>query len=143
MAFAPGQFITAQRLNRLQPKTYWASASGTFPISQSLVDIPGTSMSIVVETAGATVAIDWSVSVYASGSMASSASARAWFGTDSSPVYSLFQSTAANEKASVANTWMTTVPTAGTYTAKLVGSTPVNATMSNYGSIKVVVSEVV
>ena len=143
MAFAPGQFITAQRLNRLQPKTYWAQASGTFPVSQTTQDIPGTSMSIVVETTGATIACDWSVSVYATGSAATSSSARAWFGSDSSPVFALSQSTGATgEKASVANSWLTTVPAAGTYTAKLVGTTQSNTTMSNYSSLKVVVTEV-
>jgi hypothetical protein len=144
MAFAPGQFITAQRLNRLQPKVYWAQASGTFPVSQSLVDIPGAAMSVIVETAGATISIDWSVSVYANASMlaSSSASARAWFGSDSSPVYALAQLTANAEKVTIANSWMTTAPTAATYTAKLVGSTPAQATMSNYGSIKVTVYEV-
>jgi hypothetical protein len=104
-------------------------------------------MPIVVETAGATIVCDWSVSIYATGNMVTptnaSASARAWFGTDSSPVFALAQFTVAGEKSSASNTWMTTVPTAGTYTAKIVATTPALATMSNYGSIKVVVSEVV
>jgi hypothetical protein len=142
MAFAPGQFITAQRLNRLQPKTYWAAASAVLPASSALVDITGTSIPITIETDGATVAFTWSCSVYASGAMASSASARPFIGADGSPVFALGQWNVNTEKGSVANVWSTTVATAGAYTAKLVGSTPSNATLSTYTSLMVVVTEV-
>lgn len=142
MAFAPGQFITAQRLNRLQSKTYWAAASAVLPASSSLVDITGTSIPITIETDGATVAISWNASVYASGAMATSASARPFFGSDSSPVFALGQWNVNTEKGGVANFWSTTVATAGAYTAKLVGTTPSNATLSTYTSLMVVVTEV-
>jgi hypothetical protein len=142
MAFAPGQFITAQRLNRLQPKTYWAQASGTTPVSSSGVDVAGTSFSVVVETDGATVAIDWSISAYATAVTGGTVSARPQFGADSSPVFAVAQFSAATEKVSAANFWSFTVATAGTYTAKIVATTPAQATLSNYTSIKVVVTEV-
>jgi hypothetical protein len=143
VAFAPGQFITAQRLNRLQTKTYWAAASGTTPVSSAGVDMAGTTIPVTIETAGATVTISWSVSVYATAvTMASSGSARAFFGADSSPNFALFQDSDANAKGSVANFWMTTVAAAGAYNAKLVVTTPAQATMSNYSSILVKVDEV-
>jgi hypothetical protein len=142
MSFAPGQFITAQRLNRLQPKTYWASATGTTPVSQTNVDITGTSISVTTETDGATVAIDWDMTAQATAVTGGQVSARPWFGADASPVYTVAQFTAATEKASTANSWSFTVPAAGTYTAKLVGTTPAQATIVSYTSIKVVVTEV-
>ena len=87
MSFAPGQFITAQRLNRLQSKTYWAAASGTIPASQTNVDITGASIPITTETDGATMAISWSTAVYATGVMGGNANVRVFIGADTSPVY--------------------------------------------------------
>jgi hypothetical protein len=143
MAFAPGQFITAQRLNRLQPKTYWAAASGVLAASSTTVDIAGTSIPLTIETDGAQVAFVWSISVYASGAMASSASARPFLGADGAPIFALGQWAANTEKGSVANVWVATVLTAGSYTAKLVGTTPSTATLSTYTSMMVTVTEVV
>jgi hypothetical protein len=142
MSFAPGQFITAQRLNRLQPKTYWAASSATFPASTSLTDVTGTTIPITIETDGATVSFSWAIAVYASASMASNASARAFIGSDSSPNYAIAEFKDAAAKASVANFWSTTVATAGAYNAKLVATTPANATLATYTSIMVTVLEV-
>jgi hypothetical protein len=143
MAFAPGQFITAQRLNRLQPKTYWAQASGTTAVSQTNVDITGATVAVTVETDGATLRVDWNMTAQATAITGGQVSARAWIGSDASPVYTVAQFSAATEKAGTYETWMTTVPTAGLYTCKLVGTTPAQATIVSYSTITVTVTEVV
>lgn len=143
MSFAPGQYITAQRLNRLQPKTYWAQASGTFAASQTNQDVAGTTIPITIETDGATVDVSWAISISGAASpMASLASARVFFGSDSSPVYAVGQYATSGEKGSHAQFWATTVPTAGTFNAKIQATTPASTTFTVYTSIKVVVTEV-
>lgn len=142
MAFAPGQFITAQRLNRLQPRTYWQSASGTFAASQTAQDIAGTSIPLTIETDGATVSFTWAIGAYATASLASNINARVIIGADSAPVYAIAEWKDAAAKGSVAQTWSTTIATAGAYTAKLQATTPANGTISVYTSLLVVVTEV-
>jgi hypothetical protein len=143
MSFAPGQFITAQRLNRLQSKTYWAAASGTFAASQTAVDVAGTSIPVTIETNGATVAITWVAAIYAGGSaMTTNANARVFIGSDGSPVYALADWRTANDKGTVANVWGATVAAAGATTIKMNATTPANATLSVYTSIMATVHEV-
>jgi hypothetical protein len=141
MTFSPGQFITAQRLNRLQSRTYWAQASGTTAASGS-GDVAGASVPLTIETDGATVAFHWTAAVYATGVMASNANVRAFIGADGSPVYALSEWKTNAEKGTVGNQWATTVATAGAYTAKLTYTTPALGTLSNYTSMMVTVIEV-
>lgn len=143
MAFAPGQFITAQRLNRLQNKIFWAAASAVVPVSQTNVDVTGASIPLTIETDGASVCLEWSMTAQATAVTGGQVSCRAFLGVDASPVYTVAQFSAATEKGSFYNTWLTTVATAGAYTAKLVATTPAQATLFTYTTIKVTVSEVV
>ena len=145
MSFSPGQFITAQRLNRLQPKTYWAASSATMGPSVTGVDVTGTSIPLTIETAGATVTIAWTSAVYAgatAGGMTVNSSCRPFLGADGSPVFTVAEWKTASEKGTVSNCWSTTVPSAGSYTAKLVVTVPANATMVTYTTITVTVTEV-
>lgn len=144
MSFSPGQFITAQRLNRLQTKTYWAMANSTLPASSSNVDAPGTSQNITIETDGATVAINWSTAFYAAGTApAANAHSQAYWDVNASPHFALVEFRTANEKAVSSQNWMTTITTAGTYAFKIVVTTPANFTMATYTSMMVQVTEVV
>jgi hypothetical protein len=142
MAFAPGQFITAQRLNRLQSKTYWATASGTTAAGGSSVDVAGASIPITTETDGATMAISWTASVYATGVMGSAASVRPFIGADGAGSFALAEWKTSAEKGTLANFWAATVTTAGLYTVKLVATTPANGTLSPYTTLMVTVHEV-
>lgn len=144
MSFSPGQFITAQRLNRLQTKTYWSAANGTVAASSTNTDIPGTSMNITIETDGATVAINWSTAFYAAGTAPSSnANSRAFWDVNASPHFALAEFRTANEKVVSAQNWMTTITTAGTYAFKIQATTPANFTIAIYSAIMVQVTEVV
>lgn len=143
MSFSPGQIITAQRLNRLQPKTYWAQASGGISASQSGVDVPGTSMSITTETDGATANMWFFGHFYAGGSApTTNGSIKAIWDVNSSPTFGVVDFRTANEKAVGANSWSTTISTHGTYTFKLNVTTPANMTMPTYTSLLVEILEV-
>lgn len=143
MSFAPGQFITAQRLNRLQSKTYWAAASGGVAASQSGVDVPGTSIPMTIETDGATVSFVWIAAIYATASFTGATSVRVNLNGDLSPTFALAEIKDAAAKVTAGNTWSTAIATAGAYTAKLVATTQANATISTaYTSLLVTVTEV-
>lgn len=142
MAFSPGQFITAQRLNRLQPKTYWAAASGTVAASQAAVDIPGVTLSITVETNGATAEMLWFAHFYNTGVPAANSNAQAYWDVNAAPVFALGQGLNVNEKLAASQSWVTTIPTAGTYTFKVKATTSTNTTTPVYCTLDVKITEV-
>jgi hypothetical protein len=142
MSFSPGQFITAQRLNRLQRKSYWSVASGAFT-STSTADIPGTSMSIAVETDGATADFWWTADGRAGASApVAGATVQAFWDVNGSPVFNLWSVRSASSSASTASNWSTTITTAGTYTFKLRGTMQTNISLNIYTSLLVHISEV-
>lgn len=140
MAFAPGQFLTAQRLNRLQSKSYFSQNSGS--IGTGSGDVGGTPISITVETDGATAAFTWTGSCYASGAMGGNTNTQAWWDVNASPTFALTQLLTNLEKVTSANVWVTTIPTAGTYTFKLKYTVVANSTLSIYTAMMVVITEV-
>ncbi len=142
MSFLPGQFITAQRLNRLQPKTYHSQASGSVTGVGS-GDMAGTPMSITVETNGATASFTWSAAVYATvGAMAANANTTVAWDVNVSPTFAVAQHSGASDKVVAANVWSTTIPTAGTYTFKMRYVNVANSVLQIYCAMTVVITEV-
>ena len=145
MTFQPGQFITAQRLNRLQPKVYWAQCST--PITGgagTTQDVVGTSMSITIDTNGATAAMDWSFANYATAAMGTNSTlVRAIWDVNAAPTYALYDAQANNYRSTCSANWVTTIGTAGTYTFKLQANVFTGATLQIYTTLKVEILEVV
>lgn len=142
MTFAPGQFLTAQRLNRLQSTTYWVAASSGLGASASTVDVPGATMSITTQTNGATAAMFWSCD-FRTTAVTTVASCRPLWDVNGSPVFAVFKSGSATAEGSTAfQTWTTTIPTAGTYTFKLQATTQVGGSMNIYTALTVIITEV-
>jgi hypothetical protein len=144
MAFSPGQFITAQRLNRLQPKTYWSAASGVTTTVLTNADVAGTPMSIVVETNGATAAFVWHTAVYANAGVAMSgaASSRVLWDVNASPVVAIAYWSGTTERGTPGQSWVTTIGTAGTYTFKMQVTTAANTAIQVFTSMSVTITEV-
>jgi hypothetical protein len=140
MSFAPGQFLTAQRLNRLQPATYWVQATSGLGASAT-VDVPGASMSIVIQTNGATAAFDWSYDFRATGA-SGLASCQAFWDVTGSPAFAVARGATSTDGSTAYQNWVTTIPTAGTYTFKLKAVTSTNGGMNVYTALKVVITEV-
>jgi len=144
MAFSPGQYITAQRLNRLQPKTYWAAASGVTTTTLTNADVAGTSISIPVETNGATAAFTWFTAIYANAGVAMSgaASSRVLWDVNVSSVVAIGFWSGTNERGTPGQTWVTTIGTAGTYTFKMQVTTAANTAIQVFTAMTVVITEV-
>jgi hypothetical protein len=143
MSFSPGQFITAQRINRLQPKSYWAAASGTVPVSSTNADVPGCTMSITVETAGATASFAWSTAFYNTGAATTLSSSRVLWDVNASPVLALNEDSATTDRGQGAMVWQTLIGTAGTYTFKMQVSTAALTLVQVYSAMTVVIYDIV
>lgn len=141
MSFSPGQIITAQRLNRLQTKSYYSIASSTITTAGS-GNMPGTAQSITVETDGATFACSWTAAIYATAAMSSNSNIYAKYDLSSSSSFALAQFSANTEKATVANYWGGTITSAGTYTFQLFYTNQSTSQISAYTSLLTQIMEV-
>lgn len=143
MSFSPGQFITAQRLNRLQPKTYWAAASGVITTVATNQDVTGCTMSITVDTNGATAAFVWHAATYGNTTMTNACSARVLWDVNASPVLAVGDMRTLSEKGTPGQNWVTTIGTAGTYTFKMQCTIATGGAIQIHTSMTVTISEVV
>lgn len=143
MGFLAGEDITAGRLNRLQPTTYWAQASGTVAASQTNVDVPGATLSITTQTANAQLEIVWFADFDMTGAGTATGSVRPFVGATGAPAFAVFGAEVTTDRGTPGNTWVTTVAAASTFTVKLVATTTANQTLNIYTTLKVTVTEVV
>jgi hypothetical protein len=145
MSFLAGDLLTAQRLNRLAPKTYHVKSSGTLPASSSGVDIPGATYTFTTETDGATVDVFFFVDFDNTASPGTSVgSVRALLdGATGGTLFGIYGANITDGRSTIGNQDQFIVPTAGSHTIKLTATTPVAMTVNQYTSLKLVVSEVV
>jgi len=143
--FLAGDILTAQRLNRLQPKTYTVKSSGNVAASQTGVDIPGATYTFTTETNGATVDVWFSVDFDNTASPgANVGSVRAFLdGVTGGILFGIYGANITDGRANVANVDSFTVPTAGSHTIKLVVTTPAAMTVNQYTGLKLQVNEIV
>jgi hypothetical protein len=141
MSFSPGQFITAQRLNRLQPKSYFGQSSSNISTVGG-GNVAGTAVNITVETNGATAAFTWTCCTYATGAMTANNTTTAKWDVNLSPTIAVAQGATTNDKITSANVWVTTITTAGTYTFQLAYANQTNGNIQIYTSMMVQILEV-
>jgi hypothetical protein len=147
MSFAPGQFITAQRLNRLQNKVYRAKCSSALSGVQTDQDIPGATVTFDTETDNAMIYVWWSCDARQTAATSGQIACKALLDGVASDAFALFQgapgASGAGEKATVANTMDFTAATAGSHTVKLQVTQTANNQTNIYASVMVMVEEVV
>jgi hypothetical protein len=144
VAFLAGENITAARLNRLQPRTYWAQASSTIGASQTNVDVPSATVTFTTDAANATIVVAWPAAFYFAGAAGGLSSVSVLIdGSSSSPMFAISQQSASTDKNQGMGVWQTTLATAGSHTVKLRGTTNTNTTVQIYTALSVTVYEVV
>lgn len=144
MSFLAGDLLTAQRVNRLQNKTYFDEATGILPASSTNVDIPGLSITFTTETDGAKVNCIWSADFNLTGATTSLANTRLLLdGVTPSSNFATFQAGVATDRGTTGQTCEFTIATAGSHTIKMQGTTPANMTVDLYTALTLIVSEVV
>lgn len=145
MSFAPGQFLTAQRLNRLQPKIDQAICSAAVTGTTSSADITGTNIAFDTETDGAQLRAMWSVDARnTAGGGGTQIAVHAYLDTSiTSDVFALYQGSAASERGSAVASWDTTVTTAGSHSIKLRVTQSTNNQVNVYTQLSIMVLEIV
>jgi hypothetical protein len=144
MGFLAGDLITAARLNRLKPTPYWKAATGTLAASQTNQDIPGATITFNTETDLAEVQCWWNVDPDLSGASTSLGSSRLLLDNITpSDVFTTYVAEVATDRATVGQSFKFTIPTAGSHTIKIQGTTPANYTYNLYCSLSLLVHEVV
>ncbi|MEU6491081.1 hypothetical protein ABZ890_11890 [Streptomyces sp. NPDC046984] len=143
MGFLAGEDITAARLNRLQPKQYWAQASALLETNQTAQDIPGvtvtfnTEMPNAVYTACLVADFDWN----AVDTTLSSARIKVDGGFPIN-LFAVGQMQVASDRGTNAQNYRGVLGSAGSHTITAVGTTVTNR-INVYSSLLVVVYEVV
>ncbi|MEU3976899.1 hypothetical protein [Streptomyces bacillaris] len=143
MPILSGQIVTAAQLNRMQPRPHHAVGSGTVVGPQTNADVPGASVTVTAETAGArfTAVCTWDTYVTAN-------TTGTWLGrmmvdgVAQTPVATMNEPSTPG-RAESTQTFSGTL-TAGSHTFKLVTSPNANQTTTGVNcSILVTIYEVV
>ncbi|MGW0163667.1 hypothetical protein ACWDWT_00530 [Streptomyces sp. NPDC003343] len=141
--FLAGETITAGRLNRLQPRQYFAQASGTLPASQTSADIPGVTVTFTTEqpnaiyTAHLAVDFDWNANTNSLSSSRIKVD-----GTFPINLFSVAQMQTTTDRATNGQNYRGVLGSAGSHTITAVATTDTNI-INSYSSLLVVVYEVV
>lgn len=145
MGILAGETTPAGKLQRLQPTTVWVQATSTVSASQTNADVPGCTLTFTTQTAGAQVTIRWTGDIRCTNAAATFSSIRANIdaGAATSPVFVLFQGSAAGQGSTGAQTWVTTLASAGSHTIKLQATTSTNTVVQTYTTLTVTITEVV
>lgn len=136
MPFLAGDIITAQRLNRSQPKRDYVKCTSIIPVSSTNTDIPGATLTFTVETAGAECLVFWTTDFENQGAgPASGATSNSRVILDSGAAQAdastIFGSNTTGGRASVAQNGQFEGLSVGSHTIKIVGNT-VAGTRTNF-----------
>lgn len=144
MSFLSGDLITAQRLNRLRPTPYSKASTAVLPASSTTVDVPGATITFTTETDGAEAQCVWFMDCDLTGATTTLGSSRLLLdGVTPSDNFAVFTAEVATDRASIGNLHKFTIPTAGSHTIKMQGTTPANYQLNIYTGLQVTVYEVV
>lgn len=143
MPFLAGQIIEADRLNMLQPKTYYAQASGVTPTGTS-IDVPGCTVTFDTLTDNAVAVIEFAGDIDLAGATTALQSVNANVDGVATPIFAVFaQSPGTNtDRVTAAQFARVGLGAAGSHTIKLTATTTV-AVLNVYAALNVTVYEVV
>ncbi|WP_228991709.1 hypothetical protein [Streptomyces sp. DH8] len=146
MPILAGQTVTAQQLNRLQPKTYRAgtqTAALTGPLTNA--DVPGIEIAFTTQTAGATITAEIVCDFDPTATVGGLSSGRLWIDGSGVGEFAVYQQGpgTTGDRGSTPQTYREVIPTAGNHTAKLVVTLSTGVNLNVYSSLLLTVYEVV
>lgn len=145
MPFLAGQIIEADRLNMLQPKTYYAQASAALAGPSTGGDVPGCTVTFDTLTDNAVAVIDAQGDIDLNGVITALLSVNINVDGVATPIFAVFQQGPGNalDRVTGATVARVGLGAAGSHTIKLTGSVPLNASINVYSALNVTVYEVV
>jgi hypothetical protein len=141
--FDAGDVVSAQRLNRLQPRPYGAVASALVPAGSTAADVPGASVTFDTEVAGA---VYQAVAVFdVDPTAATTALVNGRLAVDGVAVspLALFAAEVGTDRITVTQIYQGTLGAAGSHTLKLIATTNANQTIQTNTSLTFTITEVV
>jgi hypothetical protein len=144
VAFLAGERVTAARLNRLQPTSYYATASSALSGPQTLADVPGCTQTFSVDTAGAIYVVHAVFDYRLSGTPTTLGSGNIYVDGVVQTQFATFRDGGGSlgSTASVAQVYRGSFSTTGSHTIKMVAS-PVSGQQINiYSSLLVTIYEI-
>lgn len=146
MAFLAGDLITAQRLGRLQPKRDYTKSSGNVAASSSGVDVPGTTLTFTVDTAGADMLVWWTCdfdNTASPGANVGSSKVSLDAGVSTTDTFGIYGANITDGRATVGQFGQFEGLTAGSHNIRVVVTTPANMIVNQYTTIMYELFEVV
>lgn len=146
MPFLAGQIIEADRLNMLQPKTYYAQASGALGGVVVGADVPGATVTFDTLTDNAVAVVVVQADFDLGGATLGLHSLNVNVDGVATPIFAVFaQSPGTNtDRVTASTVSRVSLGAAGSHTVKLTGSVPLAASVINvYTALNVTTYEVV
>lgn len=143
MPVAAGEKVRASVLNRLQPKPYYAVATTTLPASSSSVLVPGLSITLTTETAGAAFKAWIVLDADPAGAATTLISGRLLVDAVGQPVFATYAGEVSTDRSTVPQNYKGTLASAGSHTFTVVATTNANQQINVYSSLLVEITEVV
>ncbi|MGW2044631.1 hypothetical protein ACWCPF_05540 [Streptomyces sp. NPDC001858] len=146
MAFLAGDTLKAQRINRLQPKSYRAGQTSPLAGPAAMADVPGCSITLTTETAGAVFVAECEYDFEVTTSNGGLSSGNLNVDGATQTEFAVFRwnntSTNVNNRATTPATYRGTLSAAGSHTLKLVASPSTGHRLFAYSALTVTIYEV-
>lgn len=120
MPILSGEVVTATRLNRLKPTTYYAVATGNLVGPQTDTDVPGATITLTTETDSAVCSI-WATCGYTWTANTTISTCEVWQGSTPLPGKIYVDPDNTTGRSTNGNAWRVAPGAAGSYTFKIVG----------------------
>lgn len=143
MAFLAGEDITAGRLNRLQPKKYIVYQTSTLTGAVTNTLVPGCTISITNETAGATWTCWWALDFDLTSATTSAGTGRARVDGILATTFGVYAAEVTTDRATPGNFATGTLATAAAHTFELVATLPANMQLATQSALLIEITEVV
>lgn len=144
MGFAAGETVTAGKLNRLQPKTYFGVSSSDLAGAVTDTDIPGCTVTFTTVTDNATFDATGFVDFDNTGAITSVATAVLVVDGAAQSGLIVYQQGLSSDQMSPGGMWNGTLAAAGSHTLKLIATLPAGISARNpHSKLRVNITEIV
>lgn len=142
MAFLAGENITAGRLNRLQPKQYFAAQTGVLSGAVTNTLVPGCTITLTTEAANAEYTVTWFIDFDLTGVTTGTQLGRPRVDGGVLTGFADFAGEVATDRGTPGNQATGTLAAAGSHTFDLVATLGAGASVNTASTILVVITEV-
>lgn len=123
MAILAGEIVTAGRLNRMQPTTYAARATGTLAVTSTVTDVAGATVTFDTVAANAIYTVHATFDIGQIATTTNDCFGRLSVDGVLSSELAIYGGQVSSDRATVGQIWRGTLASSGSHTIKLQAST--------------------